>query len=253
MKASSLRGFLLLAALVCSGLARAELPENYKVVLLTENFPPFNMAINDKNFAREDSIDGISAELVREMFRRAKIDYVMTLRFPWDRIYRLTQEKPGYGLFSTSRTPERENQFKWVGPLGKTQRVLMAKTESALQVGSLAEAAQYRVGAYKNSAVSQMLEAENVPLINALRDQENIKKLTKGQIDLWATNDPVGRYLAKQEGFPGALKVVYTINESNLYLALNLDTPDEVIQRLQQALDQMRAEGYVDDITNSYL
>ncbi|MCJ8168390.1 substrate-binding periplasmic protein [Atopomonas sediminilitoris] len=236
---------------VC-GLANAELPEHYKVVLLTENFPPFNMAMNDKNFARDDAIDGISADIVREMFRRAQINYVLTLRFPWDRIYRLTLDKPGYGLFSTTRTEEREGQFKWVGPLGQTSWVLMKSADSPIEVTSLEEAAKLRIGAYKNDAVSQYLESQNVPVINALRDQENVKKLAKGQIDLWAATDPVGRYLAKQEGVSG-LRTVLTFKQAEVYLAMNRDTPDEVVQRLQKALDEMRADGYVDDITNSYL
>ena len=29
--------------------ARAELPEGYRVVLFTENFPPFNMAVDGKS------------------------------------------------------------------------------------------------------------------------------------------------------------------------------------------------------------
>ncbi len=74
--------------------ARAELPDYYQVVLLTENYPPFNMSVDDKNFARDDAIDGIATDVVREMFRRAGIKYSLSLRFPWDRIYRLTQETP---------------------------------------------------------------------------------------------------------------------------------------------------------------
>ena len=31
-----------------------------KLYLLTENYPPFNMSIEDKNFARESGIDGVS-------------------------------------------------------------------------------------------------------------------------------------------------------------------------------------------------
>ena len=89
-------------------------------------------------------------------------------------------------------------------------------------------------------------------MINALRDQENVKKLTGGQIDLWATTDPVGRYLAKQEGVTG-LKTVLRFNSAQLYLALNRETPDEVVQKLQAALDGMRKEGFVEDILNSYL
>src|SRR3989338_477933 len=233
LKASLLFGLVLSA---CA--ARAELPADYKVVLLTENFPPFNMAVDDKNFARDDGIDGIS--------------YTLTLRFPWDRLYRLTLDKPNYGLFSTTFTPERQPLFKWVGPLAKTWWVLLAAPGNNLSVASLKDAGQYQIGAYKNDAVSQHLESQGLSPANALRDQENIKKLLSGKIDLWATTDPVGRYLAKQEGVSG-LNTALRFNEAELYLALNKDTPDEVVQRLQKALDELRAEGFIDEMTNNYL
>lgn len=124
-------------------------------------------------------------------------------------------------------------QFKWVGPLADTSWVLLAPAGSKIAVKNLKDAARYKLGAYKNDAVSQHLEAQGIPVINALRDQENVKKLTGGQIDLWATTDPVGRYLAKQEGVSG-LQTVLRFNEAKLYLALNKDTPDEVVERLQR-------------------
>ena len=243
---------LILGVLLGASAARAELPADYKVVLLTENFPPFNMAVDDKNFARDDGIDGISADIVREMFKRAGIDYTLTLRFPWDRLYRLTLDKPNYGLFSTTYTEERKPLFKWVGPLAKTGWVLLAAPGNDIKVSSLQDAAKYRIGAYKNDAVSQNLESQGIPVLNALRDQENVKKLTTGEIDLWATTDPVGRYLAKQEGVSG-LQTVLRFNEAQLYLAINKDTPDEVVDKLQKALDEMRADGFIEQATNNYL
>ena len=248
----SLQRTLTLSLLLVASAARAELPADYKVVLLTENFPPFNMAIDDKNFARDDGIDGISADIVREMFKRAGIAYTLTLRFPWDRLYNLTLDKPNYGLFSTTYTPERKPLFKWVGPLAKTGWVLLSAPGSTIKVASLKEAEKYKLGAYKNDAVSQHLESQGMKPINALRDQENVGKLLKGQIDLWATTDPVGRYIAKQEGATG-LQTVLRFNDAELYLALNKDTPDEVVQRLQKALDELRSEGFIDDITENYL
>lgn len=50
--------------------ARASDSTPYSMVLLTENFPPFNMAVDGKNFAQENNIDGIAAEVVREMFKQ---------------------------------------------------------------------------------------------------------------------------------------------------------------------------------------
>ncbi|WPC05505.1 ABC transporter substrate-binding protein [Pseudomonas benzenivorans] len=232
--------------------AHAEVDPDYRMVLLTENFPPYNMAINGKNFAQEDNLDGIAVDIVREMFKRAGIQYNLTLRFPWDRIYKLALEKPGYGVFVTARLPEREALFKWVGPIGPDDWVLLARGDSAISLSSLEQAKQYKVGAYKGDAIAQHLEEQGLQPITALRDQMNAEKLMEGKIDLWATGDPAGRYLAKQEGISG-LKTVLRFDSAELYLALNKEVPDEVVQKLQGELDKMRAEGFVDDILNSYL
>jgi len=242
----------LAACLLLTGAAQAEIPSHYRMVLLTENFPPYNMAINGKNFAQEDNIDGIAVDIIREMFKRAGIPYNLTLRFPWDRIYKLALEKPDYGVFVTARLPERENLFKWVGPIGPDDWVLLGKSDSSISLNSLDEAKQYKVGAYKGDAIAEHLQEKGLEPITALRDQENAKKLMAGQIDLWATGDPAGRYLAKQEGISG-LKTILRFDSAELYLALNREVPDEVVHKLQAELDKMRQEGFVDDILNNYL
>ncbi|MFZ3203316.1 MAG: transporter substrate-binding domain-containing protein [Pseudomonas sp.] len=223
--------------------ARAELPADYRVVLLTENFPPFNMATNNKNFARDQNIQGLSADIVREMFKRAGIAYNLTLRFPWARIYKQTLETPNHGLFSTSLSEARRPLFKWVGPIAQYQSVLVGLEGSAPRLDNLDQARAYRIGAYRSAAVSQHLERLGFTPHNALRDQENLRKLQRGQIDLWATSDPVWRVYAKEQGVSG-LSTVLSFETSQLYLALNKDIPDEVVERLQAALEQMRDEGY---------
>ncbi|MGH8354428.1 MAG: substrate-binding periplasmic protein, partial [Pseudomonas sp.] len=186
------------------------------------------------------------------MFKRAGVKYNLSLRFPWDRIYKLALEKPGYGVFVTARLPEREQLFKWVGPIGPDDWVLLAKGDSPIALSSLEQAKPYKIGAYKGDAIAEYLVQQKLEPVTALRDQENAKKLEHGQIDLWATGDPAGRYLAKQEGVSG-LKTVLRFNSAELYLALNKEVPDEVVQKLQAALEQMRSEGLVDEILNSYL
>lgn len=243
---------ILMGVAAFASLARAELPQNYRVNLLTENLPPFNMAAGGKNFAVDTDISGINTDVVREMFKRAGIDYSLSLRFPWARMYQTALDKPDYGLFSTNLSPERKNLFKWVGPLAKTSFVLLSAPNKKISVASLAEAGKFKIGAYANDAVSQELEHSGLNPINALRDQENVKKLMKGEIDLWATTDPVGAYLAKQENVTG-LNTVLRFHDGELYLALNLQTPDEVVQRLQKALDAMNKDGTVAKIVKRYI
>jgi polar amino acid transport system substrate-binding protein len=191
-------------------------------------------------------------DIVREIFKRADITYSLTLRFPWERIYKLALEKPGYGVFVMARLPEREKLFKWVGPIGPDDWIMLAKADSKIALDSLEQARQYKIGAYKGDAIAETLAKQGLKPIVVLRDQDNARKLVNGQIDLWATGDPAGRYLARQEGVDD-LKTVLRFNSAELYLALNKDVPDEVVARLQKALDELRKEGAVDAIMARYL
>ncbi|BBP56829.1 ABC transporter substrate-binding protein [Pseudomonas sp. St316] len=237
------------ATLLLAGTVRAA---DTSLVLLTENFPPYNMAKNGKNFAQDENIHGIAVDIVREIFKRADISYSLTLRFPWERIYKLALEKPGYGVFVMARLPEREKLFKWVGPIGPDDWIMLAKADSSIALDSLAQARQYKIGAYKGDAIAETLAKQGLKPIVVLRDQDNARKLLNGQIDLWATGDPAGRYLARQEGVTD-LKTVLRFNSAELYLALNRDVPDDVVARLQAALDELRKEGEVDAIMARYL
>lgn len=240
------------ATLLLSAASRAADTSDTSLVLLTENFPPYNMAKNGKNFAQGDNINGIAVDIVREMFKRAGINYSLTLRFPWERIYKLALEQPGYGVFVMARLPDREPLFKWVGPIGPDDWIMLAKADSKITLENLEQARQYKIGAYKGDAIAETLVKQGLAPLVVLRDQDNAKKLLNGQIDLWATGDPAGRYLARQEGITG-LKTVLRFNSAQLYMALNKDVPDEIVTRLQAALDQLRKEGVVDEIMGRYL
>ncbi|MBS7662379.1 ABC transporter substrate-binding protein [Pseudomonas lalucatii] len=233
--------------LLCEvGLAHAQ-----NLVLLTENLAPFNQAVSGRNFAKNEGVTGISSDTLRAVCARAGVECQQILRFPWARVYQQALNEPGYGLFSTARTPAREKQFKWVGPIASNDWVLMARADSPIRLGSLQEAAQYRIGGYQGDAISQYLIDRGLPVQLALRDNKSLEKLVKGQVDLWVTADPGGRYLARQEGVD-ALRVVQRFHTAELYLALNLATPDALVQRLQGALDALRAEGELSRIVARY-
>lgn len=210
------------------------------------------MAKNGKNFAQGENINGIAVDIVREMFKRAGINYSLTLRFPWERIYKLALEQPGYGVFVMARLPDREPLFKWVGPIGPDDWIMLARGDSKIALQSLEQARKYRIGAYKGDAIAETLAKQGLKPLVVLRDQDNARKLVGGQIDLWATGDPAGRYLARQEGVTG-LKTVLRFHSAQLYLALNKEVPDETVARLQAALDQLREEGVVEEIMGRYL
>lgn len=238
--------------LFCLGVAKAEINPRTTIILLTENYPPFNMSVNDKNFARGDNIDGLSTDIVREMFKRAGVNYRLSLRFPWSRIYKLTQQKRNYGLFSTTRTEAREDLFKWVGPLVVNEWVFLTLNNKPIRLRNLNEARKYRIGGYKGDAIANHLENNGFNLVLSFRDNENVAKLVDGRIDLWATGNLSGRYLAQLEGVEN-LKNVLTFKSTEMYLAFNKETSDAVIDVLQNALDEMVRDGTHQTLTNDYL
>jgi len=159
---------------------------------------------------------------------------------------------PGHGIFVMARQPDREALFKWVGPIGPDDWILLAPEGSTISVDSLQDAKRYRIGAYKGDAIAEYLAREGLKPALVLRDRDNAQKLVKGEIDLWASGDPAGRYLAKQVGVVN-LRTVLRFHGAELYLALNRQVPDEVVARLQQALEQMKAEGVVEEVFARYL
>lgn len=229
--------------LALSGGARAELPKHYQIILQTDNFPPFNMGPSHKRFARGDQVQGIATDTVREIFKRAGIGYNLTLRSPWDRIYNQTLSDTGHGLFSVTRTAQNEGSFKWIGPLARYDSVLLAAPAKPIDLNSLAQAQGLKIGAQKSSGISQYLERQGLRPIDSLSEEENLRKLLSGRLDLWATADPVWRYHAKEQGVEG-LQPVLSFRAEDLYLALHKDTPDEAVERLQSALNAVIAEGY---------
>lgn len=95
---------------------------------------------------RGGKIVGLSTEVVEELFKRAGVEYKLTL-MPWKRAYEDTLGTPNTALYSTTRTPEREALFKWVGPLVNNNWVFFSSSTANITVKSLEDAKQYSVGA----------------------------------------------------------------------------------------------------------
>ncbi len=241
---------VLLLSVLTSHLSVAE---TNKIKLQTENFPPYNYSVEGRNFAKDKGVTGISVDIVREVFKRANVDYSLTLRFPWDRVYEKALNKKNYGVFSMVRSEEREALFHWVGPLAPDEWVFFALADKDITINSLEDAKAYKVGGYKGDALSEYLMEKGLRLQLSAQDKRNVKLLKSGAIDLWASNDFSGRALAKQEGFElSKMKKIFTIDQVDLFLGINKETNPAVVQKLQTALDEMKEDGTIAKTIEQY-
>lgn len=238
--------------LVCSLFTGGAVADVIK--LQTENFPPYNFSTQGKNFAKQEDVSGISVDIVKEMFQRANVPMNITLRFPWKRVYEMAATKPNYGVFSMVRTEERESAFHWIGPLAPDEWVLFARHDSPITIASLEDAKRLKVGGYKGDALTDYLDEQGLTVAAASQDKHNIRKLQSGGIDLWASNNYSAQVLAKQAGVDfAAFKPVFRVDMVDLYLGLHPSIPKGTVDRLQNVLEEMRKEGRIDAIIQSYI
>ncbi|VXC48767.1 ABC transporter substrate-binding protein [Massilia sp. 9I] len=194
---------------------------------------------------------GIATDKVREAMQRAGVDYTIEL-LPWKRAYLAARQRPDACVYSTSRTPEREGLFKWVGPTDVGQWVMMARADSKLKLHSLEDARGLRIGTYNGDARDAYLRARGFRVDAANEDLANAGKLLLDRIDLWAAALRSGSTILTRYGYDKKIVPVLVFNRIELYLACNPGVPDAVVGRLNAAFESIARDGTGRRIERSY-
>jgi len=202
--------------------------------------------------AREGEPTGLGSDMVRELMRRAAISYNIDL-LPWKRAYSAALERPDACVYSTTRTPEREREFKWIGPIADADWVLMARADRSFKLRSLEDARRYRIGTYNGDARDQFLRERGFDVDPASNDQVNPGKLMLGRIDLWAASLGLNsRQTLARQGYAGKVVPVLVFKRIHTYLACNHAVPDQLVARMNAALQAMERDGTVRAIRGRY-
>ncbi|WP_238984556.1 substrate-binding periplasmic protein [Billgrantia kenyensis] len=200
----------------------------------TEEYPPYNY------LDEQGSVVGSSTTALRTALEAAGLSAEFRL-LPWARAYTEAQLRERHCVYSTTRTPEREHMFTWIGPLVSSTWAAFALEESSIDAESLSELTELRVGSFREDAVGQYATRRGVPIIKASAERENINRLRSGVIDVWVTGEQTADYLAKEAGL--ALRRLFEFNRVDLYLACHPSIPDHFSAGLQRALDEMNADA----------
>lgn len=201
----------------------------------TEDSPPYNMLV-------EGNVVGIGADKVVLMMQRVKQAYTLQV-LPWRRAYEDALKNPNACVFSTTRTPEREALFKWVGPLAYNEWVLYGRADAHLSVNALEDARPYLIGAYNGDVREQYLRNQGFKVDTVIADSLNPKRLMMGRIDLWVSGRYDGAVLIDQGGFHGRIVPLLTFFRSELYLACNRQVSDALIDKLNVEIGVMSRDG----------
>lgn len=220
--------------------------------IMTEVFPPYQY--KDEITKRLTGISTIIVESIQENIKDTNKIKV----YPWSRGIKIVERKKNTALFSMLRTKDREDKYKWVGPLAKMQLVFFKRKGSPINIKTLEDAKKIKkIGVTKNVANYDILNSKgfkNLDIIKSGVDEKNIKKLVKGRIDLWPSLKTAGMYNAKKLGYENKIEIANNviIFEGDLYIAFNKKTDDKIIIKWQTALDELVKNGTIDKIKSRY-
>ena len=231
-------GLLALSALA-TGTAMAD-----TLYITTEHSPPASMH-------EGGVITGRETEKIRIAMERTGTDYKIDM-LPWKRAYTMALNQANTCVYSTSRTPDRDRLFKWIGPTDEAQWVFYGRADHSFPLRTLEDARRLRIGTYNGDARDEFLRTRGFNVDPTSNDLVNPQKLLLNRIDLWAV--AMRRDSAGLSDQPWADKGVplLVFNRVQVYLACNLAVPDALVERLNAALADMRRDGTVARVEHKY-
>lgn len=202
-------------------------------------------------FMQDGKLTGYATDKLREALRRAGLQADFEL-LPWVDAIGRARAQTDTCVYPTTRTPERERQFRWVGPIAHTDWWLYGVANRDYRVATLRDARALRIGAYTGDVRGEFLKSRGFLVDFAADDAVNPKRLVTNRIDLWVTSPMAAQAYLEQVGLTDEVQPILKFNSALLYLACHPKTPARALEKLDAALDAMERDGFSRRIEDAY-
>lgn len=238
-----------------SEIMATEIPQRAsKISFFTEEYAPVSFTNIESG-----ETEGMAVDIVK-MIAKDVGDEAEIKIMPWARAYRQAQDKKNAAVFTTVRTEDREDLFKWVGPLLLSSDNFYALKDSSISIKYSEELFGVRKIAVPRGWYTHE-ELMDIGFPNVIPVREPVmmfRLLSRKRVDLIVT-DNISFYTKKHMvGSQDMLdykdvKIVFPYKDSYGYIAFNKDTSDDIIKRWQRSLDRMKSSGQFGQIYEKWL
>lgn len=200
----------------------------------------------------QQQVGGLTTDVVRELLSQAKLTGDFEV-FPWARAFNIAKTTPNVLIYNMARTPERENDFVWIGPVARYKFGFVKLADRKdIQLHSVTDAKKFVVGTQRDDFTADWLTAQGFARQGALQLQPDIietwRMLVNGKIDLLiddphAVDDMLQRFQLRRNDIEFSLFIPELAQTTWIALAKNSDP--ELVKRLQQAHEKVvQGEAY---------
>ncbi len=203
------------------------------IIYMTEDYPPENYLDNGR-------LKGYAVEILKAMWKKMGVPEQEIKVLPWARGYDMALKQPNHMLFSMARNPERENLFKWVGPIYHADAELFSLAEKSIKINNINDAKKFRIGVIRNDIGETLLKEAGFPdssfsKVKSLK--QLIMMLKTGRIDMISTNEAsLKNEIKRDKSLSIRYKSVWFVGKISVYYAFSRSTEDEIVNRFQKAL-----------------
>ncbi|MBE1298543.1 MAG: transporter substrate-binding domain-containing protein [Alteromonadaceae bacterium] len=164
-------------------------------------------------------------------------------------------------LYSTTRTPERESQFYWIGKITNLTTALFAKAGRGIKLETLEDAKQFSIAVMKDDYFHQSLlrkgvvENQNLYVNNSYAALSYLLDIPNRQIDLVIANAAHMPYRLSDNQTLDDVEMVLDVKElqSELYLACNKKTDPELVSSLKNSMKKLADSGELVRIERTWI
>ncbi len=198
---------------------------------------------------QHNQLGGYSIEVMQTMFRKAGVNYPIEVK-SWAAAYSMAKHNKNTLIFSMARTPRREDNFIWGGPLlSEKLYVWGLKGHSNLTIDSLESLKQYQITVIRNGLQHEYLRDNKFTNLHITSNYINTIKLLYGKRTHYiisAVPNIIERTKALQLDVNKLQKVLFLPEAStDLYFGFHKSSDPSLIEPLLSAFDELTQEGEI--------
>lgn len=240
-------GALLRCLMLCAVAAGASVHAQ-PLRLLAAELPPYTYQVPSASVSEQPGpgrgvIHDLVAEAARRVGHSGRIEYV-----PWFRAQEIAQSEPYVGILAITRSPEREEKYRWLLHVLDDDLVLVGSP--GVDVSDLSKVRDRPVGVLQRSGAEALLKSLAFTRVSAQPEEwMNAKQMKDRMIDAWvAPRAMVVHAVREVRGNLDVLQFGQVIRKSELWLAVSTNLPESEAKKWEDAWAAMKADGTAERI-----
>ncbi len=223
--------------------------QDYPIQIFMDHFPPYNYMENGEP-------KGFATDIVKRIMKTSNVNFKIK-SFPHSRLHLMFEGKKGIVAYVLFRTPEREDLYKWIGPIATDHVHIYKKKGSQLIINNIDDAKNNGpISTFaKGVILSRLVEMGFTNLEKVTNVDSTILMLLHDRVSLMAGLPDLSiKYWLEQNKYSSdALsKTAIRIASFDMYILCSKDIPDRIVKKWQTALDALKSSGEFDRLYNKY-